>query len=518
MFKSAVLKQTLNSEHWPDTTTENDSPSYSTTYSGRLDLFFKLLRKFDQNDGAKDLILRSWNENKLDTLRIVFQARDCRGGKGERDAFIYCLKELIALSKADVLCNLVHIPLYGRWDDLLKLLDTELRAEVVEIFCQQLKKDLENLQNGKGYEVSLAAKWAPTEGRKYDKKYCAIKLFCKRLGCDRKEYRKKYLTPLRKHLEIVERNMALNMWDEINYSNVPAICMSKRKKAFEKHDEMRFNEWKNRLRSGDTSVKVNTMQGNMQPHLIVKQYRDAPYGEDIVAEEQWNNVVDEVKKLGTLDSSLWLVDMSGSMIGEPMTVAMSLGILGSQLVCDRFKNLLITFSTEPQFFHIEGEKLYQKIKNIYDGMTPYEMWGGSTNLEKAYELILMTALGYVKNKGTNQWIQVNERIPNEEMPKSFYILSDMQFDCAASGRTNFDDMRLSFKKHGYEIPNIIFWNLRGDTKDFPVKANDNGVILLSGFSPMILKYVITLGREFTPTFLLKKILSDERYSRIRLSD
>lgn len=516
MFKSAFLKQTINSEHCPDTVTENNSPSYSTTYSKRLDLFFKLLRRFDKNSDAVNMVYESWKENNLDTLRLVFQARDCRGGKGERDVFIFCLKELIKLSKKDVANNLEFIPFYGRWDDLLKLMDTELSGEVIKIFCQQLRKDLENLQKEKIYEISLAAKWAPTEGRKYDKKYHAVRLFCKELGCDRGEYRKEYLTPLRRHLDIVERNMALNTWYEIDYNKVPAICMSKRKKAFKKHDEERFNEWKNKLKSGDS--KVNTMRGNMQPHLIVKQYCNTHYQEDIVAEEQWNSIVEEVRKLGTLSSSLWLVDMSGSMSGEPMMVAMSLGILGSQLSCDRFKDLLVTFSSEPQFFHIEGEKLYQKIKNVYDGMTPGGMWGGSTNLEKAYELILMTALGYVRNRETKRWVKTGEKIPNEEMPKSLYILSDMQFDIATSGRSNFDDMKLSFRRYGYEMPNIIFWNLRGNTNDFPVKANDNGVIMLSGFSPTILKYVITLGREFTPVYLLKKILSDERYSQIKLAD
>ena len=53
---------------------------------GRLDLFFKSVRGMDDNL-LDTLMEKSWAEDPLDTLRIVFHTRDCRKGKGERVLF-----------------------------------------------------------------------------------------------------------------------------------------------------------------------------------------------------------------------------------------------------------------------------------------------------------------------------------------------------------------------------------------------------------------------------------------------
>ena len=64
------------------------------------------------------------------------------------------------------------------------------------------------------------------------------------------------------------------------------------------------------------------------------------------------------------------------------------------------------------------------------------------------------------------------------------------------------------------MPKIIFWNLRGDTRDFPLKSDTNNTILLSGFSPTLLNSILK-GDEITPYLIIRKIIDSERYNIIK---
>ena len=469
-----------------NTTTENGALSYSTTGKYRIDLFFYTCRKFTD----MKLVEQSCKENLLDTLKIIFNARDCRGGKGERKLFRDSLIFLINNGCTNTIIKNLHlISFYGRWDDLIVLSDTSISNEVFKIIEEQLLEDYNNMAEGN--PVTLLAKWLPSENKKLDKKLNFVSCFCKYMSWIPKKYRH-YISTLREYLDIVEIKMTQNRWKEIEYSKVPSVAIHKLKKAFEKHDTDRYNEWKQKLAKNE--VKVNSSQ--VFPHTLVNHYlTNKDYDE--VVEKQWKNI----SKLNSLENTLVLSDVSGSMNGIPMQVSIALGILISNLVKPPFDNLVITFSESPTFHKVEGETLQEKVSNMRE-----MNWGGNTDFQKVFDIILNKA--------------INAGLENKDMPKRLFVLSDMQFDKADCGSfsTNYDTIKKKYKQFGYNMPQILFWNLRGYIKDFPVSDIPN-VGLVSGFSSAILNAVLndeefSPSEEFSPYSIMRKTIDNERYNKI----
>jgi hypothetical protein len=125
-------------------------------------------------------------------------------------------------------------------------------------------------------------------------------------------------------------------------------------------------------------------------------------------------------------------------------------------------------------------------------------WGMNTNLVAAMEKILKTA------KDGN--------VPQEEMPEMLLILSDMQFDqCARFDDSAMQMIARKFEAAGYTLPKIVFWNLNSHD-NVPVKYDTRGVALVSGFSPAIMKAVLSGDTDqFTPDAIMRKAVMVPRY-------
>ena len=386
--------------------------------------------------------------------------------------------------------NLQNISYYGRWDDVITLYNTELKEEINTLLKEQLDEDI-NLMN-KGEPVSLLAKWLPSENKSTDRDIKFVENFCKMLNINKSIYRKKYIVPLRSYLNLIEIKMSENRWSEIDYNKVPSVAMYRLRDSFKKNDTERYKKWKEGLSEGKTTV--NSSQ--VYPHELVKVYYDSRRGKDEVIEAQWREIVKQSKKLGKLDNSIVLCDVSGSMNGTPMLVSIALGILISSITKGKFNGSVITFSQSPAFHKVKGKSLQDKVFSLR-GMD----WGGNTNFQRVFDLILSRA---------------NEcKLEATEMPKRLIVLSDMQFDCADSSNmlSNISAIEQKYEQSGYEMPELLFWNLRGDIKDVPVKLNTKKVGLVSGFSPSILKAVLD-GDDFTPYGIMRQTIDDTRYDRI----
>ena len=106
-------------------------------------------------------------------------------------------------------------------------------------------------------------------------------------------------------------------------------------------------------------------------------------------------------------------------------------------------------------------------------------------------------------------------VPVEEMPTCILIMSDMEFNEATDRHdTAFDMIRRKYTESGYELPKIVFWNLCSRHDNFPVTANDQGVALISGFSPSILKTVLS-GNGMNPVQIMLDTLNQPRYEAIK---
>ena len=104
------------------------------------------------------------------------------------------------------------------------------------------------------------------------------------------------------------------------------------------------------------------------------------------------------------------------------------------------------------------------------------------------------------------------------MPKSIIVVSDMEIDyCGNKEWTFYDKMEHKFKKNGYEIPNIVFWNVDSRNDVFHADSKRKGVQLVSGQSASTFKNLMSCV-GMTPVEAMLKVLNSERYEAIEVGD
>ena len=454
------------------TLTDNGMVTNPTSLNKCVDLFFSIgSMRGKSKDKVVNLFNEAYNENPLVASKILFWVRDVRGGAGERDVFRNVISFLTTNSPQTVRKNIGLIPEFGRWDDVLVLLGTELEDDMFSLIKTALS-------NGDG----LCAKWMPRKGVVANK---LRKLF----RTTPKQYRK-MLVEL---TNVVESKMCAGDWESIEYSKLPSLASSRYQKSFNKNDNERYNEYKKSLQDG--TAKVNA--GAVYPYDIIKSMNFG--GDNIVSEKQWESLPNWME--GSVERILPVVDVSGSMScevgGNPnlscMDVAISLGMYISERNEGSFKDAFITFSNNPQLQYLTGtltERLHQLRRAD---------WGMSTDLEAVFNLILNQA-------------KMNN-VPEGNMPTKILILSDMQFN-QATRRDSLGAQSMieaMYEEAGYTKPDIIYWNLNAKGGNFPVEFDKNGTALVSGFSPSILKSLLG-GKNMTPESIMMDTVNDDRYS------
>lgn len=478
-------------------TTENGAAAFRTTDSAVLD-YFAVGGAFRNTSAAMqdNLIIRAWAENPELTLKAMFYFRDVRGGQGQRCGFYRQLKWL-AVNHTDILRPLVkRIPEYGRWDDLYQLFDTPLQNKALKVITKQLGKDIEHLATGK--EISLLAKWLKSENASSPETKRLAKITRQYFSMDSRCYRKT-LSELRGFLDIVERKITANDWTNIEYGKVPSQAMHVYKRAFWKHDEAGISKFINAVESGEE--KINT--GTLYPAQIVKSVLDGTFDNPAQIDMFWKNLPDYIE--GSTENSIAVVDVSASMNGTPMEVAISLGLYLAERAKGAYANGFITFSESPTFETVVGDTIVDKIKVLKNSK-----WGYNTNLEAVFISILRVA--------------VSKRIPQSEMIDKLYIISDMEFDMAMGSRHNSGrginkeqlmvEMQNLFIEHGYVMPKIVFWNVDARNQQYPMKM-EAGIQFVSGYSPVIFKNLLK-GNFLGAYELMLDVLENERYNKITI--
>lgn len=532
--------------------TENNALAFASTGESVLDLFFALAEPSPSFSGSdlRDKVISAARSSPKDTLKVIMHARDCRGGKGIRKQSLFALLTFIGACthKRHVIRMAIDLlPEYGRFRDLidmcsmLKSYDKEcvhlprelktkslthvMREDVARAYLQQLTLDTESLAaNGPAGSVSLAAKWITSENKK------DMRVFYKGLakrafpGCSNscERFRKEILRPLRTRIDMVESRMSDMDYASIRYHQVPSKAMSKYVKAFRKHDAARHGQYLESLRKGETSIKG----GRLYPHEIVQQIQqEVSEDNDPVLEQlehQWESMVKSTVDARSLGRTLVLSDVSSSMEGTPMFVSIALGILVSAFSVEPFRNKVITFSERPTFHEIPAEaRLRDKIRCM-ERMP----WGGNTDLMAVFRLILSQLVSNVPRVQDNSREGVSGTRCENVAPDTLVILSDMQFDEAlnmrggdSSSLTVFETARKMFRDAGFELPTVVFWNLRNSSKNaFPVSQNESGITLFSGPSPSLLNSLLS-GVEISPMSILRdSVLQNARYDSVIYPD
>ncbi|MBO5164686.1 MAG: DUF2828 family protein [Ruminococcus sp.] len=475
------------------TYTENGDTAYRSTESYCLDMFFKAgaMRNSTAEEIA-DTVTRAYAEDPDKTMKIVFFARDARGGLGERRFFRIAMAALVKTAPEAVKKNIPLFAEYGRFDDLCVLLGTSLEKEVVEMIDAQLRLDKAAMATGE--KASLLAKWLPSVNasskatRNMGRRIAAL------LGMSEPEYRRT-LSALRRYTDIIENRLRERDYS-FNYETQPSCAMFKYRNAFIRNDNERYTAYLNKVHSGEAKLHAD----RLFPYDIVRAAIEGNISpeEKLSLDAAWKSLPD--LSAAKSENAIAVIDGSGSMTWgmgiRPIDAALSLGIYFAEHNTGAFANHFITFSETPQLVEIKGRDIVEKSRycRTFDEVA-------NTDLEAVFKLILKTA---IKN-----------HVPQSELPAKLYIISDMQFDWCVTGGNNdvlFRKMKKLYSQHKYKLPEVIFWNVNSRCDAMPVTRSETGAALVSGYSPAVFDMV--MGGECSPETVMDKTLSSERYAHI----
>lgn len=416
-----------------------------------------------------------------------------------------------------------------------------LHMAIARLFAEQLKSDLALLRGDDAKakrRISLCAKWAPSHDRFHDKHTFIVSTIAELMHPEhtlqgmgreicirhaREAYRKD-ISALRGHLDIVERHLSAKTLDKIKYDRVPSIAMNNYAGIFDEKDTEHFETYINKVAEGKSRISGATLL----PSTLIKAVRESGHtarasGKSVkeaveanmaelngkVVDGQWKSLVQRIKDSGTLESSIAVCDVSGSMSGPifadrtcPMDSAIGLSLLLAEVTAPPFGGTFITFSESPI---VEQVDLTKTLREKYQNMSRARA-GLSTNFVAVFEdLILPMALG--------------NKLKPEDMVKRIFVFSDMQFDQAVSSHhyygsrnrkdtpgwgTSYERIKKKFSDAGYEMPELVFWNLAGGRAGYnggsgdptapkPVTADQEGTAIVSGYSQGMLKVFLDNG-------------------------
>lgn len=460
--------------------THNGAVTNPTTLNPVLDLFFVAgaARNMSKEE-ITALVSSAYNADPMFTLRLLFWARDVRGGAGERRFFRVAMHYLISTHPELMLKFWELIPTYGRWDDMWLTENmgdyiTQLQPVAFHIAKLISTLDFSDLNN------MLLCKWLP-------RKWRLAAAITKELKWTHKQYRKFLVA----NTKVVEHFMSANGWEDIDLSKVPSKAFNKYKKAFERHTPIAYKEFIDEVINWTKTLNAKALF----PHEIVKQIIvSGTNNQTLIA--QWKNLA----KYSGKGSIMPVVDVSGSMSStiDPSSntraihVSTALGIYLSEAIDGPFKDHIISFSGRPNLHKLSGNIIDKNRQVLHSGEDM------STNFVGVFECILKVAK--------------RDNLRQEDMPEFFIILSDMEFNYCGGNTTNYKRIKQLYDEAGYEMPNIVFWNLLGRMNNYPVQWDTPNTMLLSGYSPALMKSV--LSGSLNPIEAMLNTINNPRYNLV----
>jgi len=419
---------------------------------------------------------------------------------------------------------------YGSWKDVKKIAElyrspnTKLHF-IIRLVNEQLLLDEQKLKNGE--DVSLLGKWVPRESSTFGWFFepLALDYFAsivpaepsqKTISYCKMRYRK-LLSALNKKLDTTQVKQCGNAWETIDPNHVTSVTLFKNKKAFLNLDKkgnvrstdsdrkkcaVRFEKFLDKATKGEVVVKGKRIGLNdfakEAIEISLSNTREVQ-----LLNLQWKNNSTQNGALGNMVS---LVDVSGSMAGDPLHAAIGLGIRVAEK--SSLGKRIITFTDEPEWVNLEGiDGFVQMVKK-----TKEAKWGMTTSFYKALKLILA--------------VIAQQKMPVEQAKQiTLVVFSDMMIDAADKNYGSMYEMiKENYAETGmktigvpYEVPHILFWNLRS-TNGFPNLAKQKNTTMLSGFSPLLLNLFCEKGVEglenYTPWSMLLESLDHPRYNML----
>lgn len=491
------------------TYTENGGVTRKTTESKVLDMF--AVGGAYRNRSDVDVILlfkNAFEEDPLLAMKCLFYLRDIRGGQGERRFFRVAYRWLCNEYPEIARKNLENVSEYGRWDDLIYVTEgTKCQTAAFNIIKHQLALDVQCKT------PSLLAKWMPSQNASNADTKRLGHTLANFLGMTSRQYRKT-LSILRERINVLERLMSANRWNEIEFDKIPSKAGLVYRNAFARRDIL-AKRYEVFAKSKDTKVNADALYPHDIAHRAFRMHYNTSLEDPtrLMLQKYWDNLKDFYN--GREENGIAVVDVSGSMTGVPMEAAVSMGAYIADKAHGPFANHFITFSSHPELVEFEGVDVVDKFNRCVRAD-----WGMNTNLQAVFDMLLATA----KSK----------HVKTEDMPTRLYIFSDMEFDRCVSFDTpssfrsrsmwgdyrklvnsieevnsDLEKIKKQWSAAGYKMPQVIFWNLNARNNRIP--AIGDGFSYVSGFSPSMIDCILS-GKDGYD-LMLEKLLSD-RYAAV----
>lgn len=423
-----------------------------------------------------------------------------------------------------------------------------LHLTIARLFAVQLEKDMVQLEANKvavlsgerkgayalGFNLSLAAKWAPSLGYSHDKHTflatsIAECLFpnsqdgesrADYLNRARELYRMKYLSPLRKAIDLTEHHMHEGAWETVDFRHVPSICLQNTMPKFFLHAPDKVVEYMDSVADGTRKVSGATLGphelvykvregGNIDPKLekmfqIMPELRQKFIGaQGNMVNGQWDTLIQSIRETALLSTDekdkskkkkidlgdcIAICDVSGSMMcggtspeTAPLNAAIGLSLVVTNLAKPPFNGALITFSSNPELFNIDTTKTFtEQVNEVCCSAMGY-----NTDICAVFTKVLLP-------------MAKKHHLKQEDMVKRMFVFTDMEFDAEHNGMdtylTTHEFIKKEYRDAGYELPELVWWNLCSNDSYIyrkgmitPVQKDEAGVSLLAGFSSSMIK-------------------------------
>ncbi|EFX73537.1 hypothetical protein DAPPUDRAFT_325074 [Daphnia pulex] len=540
------------------TLTENASFTHSSTTSACLDFFFEVMQR-SQSADILETLKKSWDEDPLISLKLIFQLRDIRSGKGAAIEFHHCLIWLFHNHPQTLLYNLEHIPKHGYWKDLswfmqflleghtsmTKERQKPMSTEETRIEQANVNYSLEEIIRKRVDGVVEKTTWTrylkqlpDDESRKSAKlKFTELsKVIHLARSREAKMKKKSHDKEALEKDKCLPKTALAGKWAPAIGGSIDSVTplgkniaralysMAHQRDANESDSDYDTKAYiyyrKEFLTPLRTSINVpeQTMSkkkwGELDyqrvPSICMKRNKEHFLKNDA---ERFNQYLEDVKSgkksiaSGALlpheivKHCLSVCDVSGSMCGTPMEADIALSLLTAELSKPPFNSHICSFSSKPFLQKIDQPTLAERVASVMK-----MHWGMSTIVQAVFDLILKLA--------------ISVKLAPSEMVKTLFIFSDMEFDQCGGRKyeTDYQFIKRKFEQAGYPLPSIVFWNLRGDGKrSKPVTKDEKNVALVSGFSGQMLKTFLESGEIDSPYLAMLKSLGTT-YDHLKVID
>ena len=437
--------------------TENGDMSYDTTGDNMLDILF--MTEYYQTH-LDEIKLGSTDKDKLFAMFM----RDPRFGMGRRDLG----RVLMQLAKVDF-DNVVKA---GRFDDLFlnwERMSEENFAKLCDFLYSEIKKGNE-----------LCKKWMP----RYSSKHLMLaRKIAKYWGMNKQQYG---------HFikcNSVENQLSRKDTADIVFEHVPSLALLKYWNRFQTGADTssRFQYYLDNVRTGKTKVNITTTN-------VYDIYRNR-YKIDA------DLMFDQLEKIKI--NCMVILDSSGSMQDSNDSYGKARAIGHYLSKCSTFMpNYIISFSSNPQLMELTSADSYSYKRIAWNASCTEIVDLTNEGTSKYCREIASMYTGDCSNTDFAKVCDLLKQLDKDSAPEYLVVLSDMEFD--EGSRQSASDLQSLFIANGFNT-NLIWWNFNGRNKTVTFRHDEFGNIYLSGYSPVLLKYLET---GFDSKQFLNKLLSE----------